>query len=230
MLIKIGTNIWTMDGPNVVFAGASMHTRMTVVRLRDGSLWVHSPIEYSPDAKLAIESLGGSVTALVAPNKFHHMFIGQWKEAHPDAQMFAESTVRNKIAFLQSAEELSDTAPELYGADIEQVVFAGNRLFQEVVFFHNQSKTLILTDMMINLRPEGIRLLPRLFLRFEGAIFPNGGITRLYRLFTGDKVKARKALAVIRAWSPQTLTFCHGEPFTEPAATVLERQFRWLDA
>lgn len=230
MLKVIGTNIWTMDGPKIVFAGAPMNTRMTIVRLGNGNLWVHSPIKYSPEAAQAIESLGGSVTALVAPNKFHHMFIGQWKEAHPSACVFAESTVQKKILFLQSAEELSDTAPDEYGDDIEQLVFAGNRFFQEVVFFHKESKTLILTDMMINLRAEGIKLLPRLLLRFEGAVFPNGGVTRLYRLFTWDKVRARESVAKIRAWSPQTLTFCHGEPLSDPVDNVLEQQFRWLDS
>ena len=82
---------------------------------------------------------------------------------------------------------------------------------------------------MINLRPEGIKFLPRLFLKFEGALFPNGGIARLYRLFTTDKAKARVALAQIRQWSPRQITFCHGEPFADSAKQVIDKQFRWLD-
>lgn len=229
MLKQIGSDIWTMNGPNIVFAGASMHTRMTIVRLQDKTLWVHSPIEYTPEARQAIAELEGTVVALVAPNKFHHLFVQQWKEVHPAARVFAESTLKAKISYLEDADEITNIAPDLYSQCIDQIVVGGNRLFQEAVFFHRTSKTLILTDLMINLRPEGIKFLPRLFLRFEGALFPNGGIPRLYRLFTRDKAEARKALAVIRSWAPERLTFCHGEPFTESADRIIQSEFRWLD-
>ncbi|XOV83202.1 MAG: hypothetical protein ACFHXK_20410 [bacterium] len=40
---------------------------------------------------------------------------------------------------------------------------------------------------MINLKTEGIKLLPRLFLKFEGIVDPNGSIPHLYPWFLSDK-------------------------------------------
>lgn len=229
MAKQISDDIWTMDGPDIVFAGASMHTRMTVVRLDDGGLWVHSPIELSDEVRAFIENIGGDVAALIAPNKFHYMFIGPWRETYPTAKVFAEEELAKKVPALADAEVLTSSPPALYARNIDQVVFGGNRTFQEVVFFHKASRSLIFTDLMINLKTDGIKLIPRLFLEFEGVTYPNGGIPRLYRWFSNDKDKARAALSVIRDWDPIRVLFCHGEPFDLTARELLDREFRFLD-
>ncbi len=229
MAAQIDEDIWTMDGPEVVFAGAPMHTRMTVVRLYDGRLWVHSPIELSECVLGFVRSLGGDVAALIAPNKFHYMFIDPWREAFPDARVFAEEDLVQKVRSLADAEILTDTAPDVYSGDVDQVVFAGNRMFQEVVFFHRASRSLIFTDLMVNLKTDGMKLIPRLFLEFEGVTFPNGGVPRLYRWFSHRRETAREALKVIKEWQPARLLFCHGEPFNLTAEEVLDREFECLD-
>jgi uncharacterized protein DUF4336 len=229
MVTQLDENIWTYDGPVVVFAGAPMHTRMTVIRLHDGRLWVHSPIELSENVQSFIKSLNGDVAALVAPNKFHYMFIEPWRDAFPHAAVFAEENLIHKVPSLSNAETLTNSPPQVYASDIDQVIFAGNRMFQEAVFFHKDSRTLILTDLMINLKADGLKLLPRLFLRFEGVIYPNGGIPRLYRWFSNDKAKARDALKVIVGWNPQRIVFCHGEPFDVGAKEVIAREFGYID-
>ncbi len=229
MVVEISNDIWTMDGPDLVFAGASMNTRMTVVRLQDGCLWVHSPIELNAQTRAFLNDLGGDVAALVGPNKFHHLFIEPWREAFPDAVVFAEEELRKKIPSLSTAELLSNQAASLYANDIDQVIFGGNRMFQEAVFFHRASRSLIFTDLMVNLKADGVSFLPRMFLKFEGVTYPNGGIPRLYRWFTNDKAAARAALNTIRGWQPQRVLFCHGEPLELPAQALLEREFSYLD-
>lgn len=228
MLNELGTNIWTLDGPEVIFAGAAMHTRMTVVRLDNGDLWIHSPIELSEPVLSSVKELGGSVSALIAPNKFHHMFMSAWQEAYPAAQVYAEPQVHKKIPALSCAEEITNSTPEQYSDEIDQVLFSGNRLFQEAVFFHKASHTLILTDLMLNLKAERVKFWPRQFLKFEGAIYPNGGVTRLYRWLTLDRAKAKQALSQIQAWEPKQITFCHGVTFLDNATNIIEKEFRWL--
>ncbi len=228
MATQVDNDIWTLDGPEVVFAGASMHTRMTVVRLQDERLWVHSPIELSGSVREFINDIGGNVAALVAPNKFHYMFMELWQESYPQAQVFAEESLVRKVPYLSNAEILTNSTPSIYSRDIEQVIFGGNRMFQEVVFFHKSSRSLILTDLMINLKTVGIAFLPRMFLEFEGVTFPHGGVPRLYRWLTSDKEKAREALGIIQRWKPKHILFCHGEPFSESAEVVLDREFEYL--
>jgi hypothetical protein len=61
-MIPFGPEIWTVDGPEVSFAGFAYPTRMTVVRLQGGALWVWSPIALTADITAALEALGPTVT------------------------------------------------------------------------------------------------------------------------------------------------------------------------
>src|SRR5262249_7238680 len=68
-------------------------TRMTVVRLSNGDLFLHSPIKF--DVRLANELLGfGAVRHLVSPNQFHYAHIGGWAKAFPNAVSWASPRVR----------------------------------------------------------------------------------------------------------------------------------------
>ena len=82
---------------------------MTIVKLSEGGLWVHSPIAYTEDTKSALHEIGGDVTALIAPNKFHYLYLEQWRAAYPNAQVFAESSLRKKVPSLAKVEALTNT-------------------------------------------------------------------------------------------------------------------------
>jgi len=53
-------------------------SRMTVIRLKDRRILLHSPVPSDPDLRSAVENLG-QVAALIAPNLFHHQFLSEWK-------------------------------------------------------------------------------------------------------------------------------------------------------
>ena len=143
MIRNVAKDIWTIEGPVVTFAGASTNTRMTVIRLNSGALWIHSPVAWTPEIESFVDDQ--PICALIAPNKFHHLWIGEWSERFPSAEVFAEEDVKKKVASLAAATELTNTPPSLYGEEIDQVLVAGNRLFQEVAFFHKASGTAIFT-------------------------------------------------------------------------------------
>ena len=51
---KLAENLWLVDGETVSFLGLPYRTRMTVIRLSDGGLWVHSPVRHSAFGKLGV--------------------------------------------------------------------------------------------------------------------------------------------------------------------------------
>ena len=51
---------------------------------------------------------------------------------------------------------LTDKAPELWSDEIDQLIFKGSSVIEEVVFFHKSTKTLIVTDLIENFEPEKI--------------------------------------------------------------------------
>jgi hypothetical protein len=59
-------------------------TRMTVVRLSNGDLVLHSPITFDEGLAGELQRLG-SVRHLVSPNQFHYAHIGEWATAFQDA-------------------------------------------------------------------------------------------------------------------------------------------------
>ena len=228
MVTEVDDSIWTIDGPDVYGGGAFFPTRMTVVRLSDGRLWIHSPIQLDDNVRASIEDLGGGVAALVAPNKFHYLFVEPWREAFPLAKMFAEEDLLRKVPSLADANVLDDTPPNLYSKDLDQVIFSGNRLLDEVVFFHRSSRSLIVTDLLSNLDPNRMKLLAKIWFKFQGVTYPNGGVPRLYRWLMDDKESAKRALATIMQWQPKRILFCHGKPFDLTAQRVLDREFSFL--
>jgi hypothetical protein len=84
MLRQFGKEMWTADGPSVSVAGFVFPTRTIVIRLSDGALFVWSPIALPSELKVAIDCLG-PVRHIVAPNRLHHMFVGEWQSAYPAA-------------------------------------------------------------------------------------------------------------------------------------------------
>ncbi|MDF4951923.1 DUF4336 domain-containing protein, partial [Vibrio parahaemolyticus] len=92
---KLAHEIWIFDGDPVQFLGLPYTTRMTIVRLSDGGLWVHSPIQLSNSIKEQINNLG-QVKYLIAPNHLHHLFLSEWVFAYPSAEIYGTDEVIKK--------------------------------------------------------------------------------------------------------------------------------------
>jgi hypothetical protein len=88
MLKEFGREIWIADGPDVAVVGFHYPTRMAVVRLRDGSLFIWSPIKLTDSLRSAVDAVG-EVRHIVAPNSLHHLFLQEWKRAYPGAKVYA---------------------------------------------------------------------------------------------------------------------------------------------
>lgn len=88
MLEEFGPEIWIAQGPTVAVAGFHYPTRMAVIRLAKGDLVVWSPTALSDELRAAVTGLG-TVLHLVAPNSLHHIFLGDWRRAYPNAKLYA---------------------------------------------------------------------------------------------------------------------------------------------
>jgi hypothetical protein len=81
LLQEFGPEIWMADGPVVSFYGFPYPTRMAVVRLSDGGLFVWSPVALSAALQPEIDALG-PVRCLVSPNLLHSRLIRRPASAH----------------------------------------------------------------------------------------------------------------------------------------------------
>src|SRR6185437_12849255 len=95
ILREFGPGIWTAEGPVVSFMTFPYSTRMAVVRLSGGGLFVWSPIALADPLKRAVDALG-PVQCIVSPNRIHHLFLGAWQSAYPAARLYAPPGLRRK--------------------------------------------------------------------------------------------------------------------------------------
>ena len=149
---QLADDLWVADAP-LRFLGLEVGTRMTAIRLPDGRLMLISPVPAEPALVERVGALG-SVAFLVAPNRFHHLYVAEWKTACPEAAVYAAPGLDEKRPDLATAGVLSDAAEPGWSSVVEQQVMAGFPLTNEVVFFHRPSATLIATDLAFHVGAE----------------------------------------------------------------------------
>lgn len=235
-LKPVGEDLWVVDGPVVrmAYLGASLPfpTRMVVVRLGSGDLFLWSPIELDENLRSRIDALG-PVRQLVSPNKIHYAHIGAWKRAYPDAMAWASPGVRERAASqrieIDFDAELGDGPEPAWREDLDQLVFRGGRFMEEVVFFHRKTRTLILADLIENFEPERVGRGYGWLMRLAGAADPDGKAPLDMRLtFLGRKDEARASFARMLAWGPEKVVVAHGRWYDQDGTVELRRAFRWL--
>jgi glyoxylase-like metal-dependent hydrolase (beta-lactamase superfamily II) len=124
-------------------------SRMTVIRLEDGRILVHSPVPIEPDLRSAVENLG-QVAALIAPNLFHHQFISEWRAAFPEAKAFCAPGLAAKRSDFKFDGVLEDVSSLEWRGQVDQLLIKGIPDYSEVVFFHRTSRTLMVSDLVFN--------------------------------------------------------------------------------
>lgn len=222
-----------MDGPEIGFGYLSLKlpfpTRMTVVALSDGGLWLHSPTQPSEALFQAVARLG-DVRCLIAPNTLHYWWISEWKARFPDAVVYvAPGLDRRAKRPLPIDLELDDRPPAAWRGQIDQIVVR-SALLTEVVFFHHASRSLVLTDLIENFELDRTpKRWLRALLRAGGAADPDGKAPYDMQLsFLGRRRQLREAVERMIAWAPERVILAHGRWYRRNAVDELRRAFRWV--
>src|ERR1700756_3435135 len=135
MLKEFGNDVWTADGPHVSVAGFHYPTRMAVIRLSGGGVFIWSPTELTDALQAEVEAVG-PVRHIVAPNSLHHLFLPKWKRACPGATVYAAPGLRAKRKDIVFDADLADAPDGDWAGEIDQVLMRGNLITTEAVFFH----------------------------------------------------------------------------------------------
>jgi Domain of unknown function (DUF4336) len=230
-------NIGIIDGPfeylTILDVGLPLPftTRMTVVKLKNGDLFLHSPIAFDAALAETLQSLG-TVQHLVSPNQFHYAHIGEWSRAFPDAVTWASphapKRARARGIDVQFKRELGADAPEEWRDEIDQTAIPGG-IFGEIVFFHKQSKTLILADTIINFELDKMSQPWRFATWLTGMYYPQGQIFFGMRLpLLLQRRKSRAAVEKLLSWKPEGIILSHGRCFESDGSAILRRLFGWV--
>lgn len=227
MLMPFGKNIYYADGPTVSFFGFPYPTRMAVVRLSTGDVWVWSPIALTEELANAVQAVG-PVGFIVSPNKLHHLALGEWKNRWPDAQLYAPPGLARKKKELHFEAELDDEPDEAWRTDIDQTVFRGSCAMEEVVFFHRASATAIFGDLIQRFPQATATGWRGALMRLDGLVGPHGSTPREWRLSFLSRNAARAARQKVLEWHAEQLLIAHGECASGGATAIIAASLSWI--
>jgi hypothetical protein len=212
-------SVWTAATP-VRFAGVWFPHVMTVVRFSDDQLVVHSPCRPYDQLTLEIGRIG-HVAHIIAPNWFHDLYLNKYRQLYPQATVWGPSQLRRRLGSKLIDQELNNLTRPPWFAEMPHLTLSGLLTFDESIFFHGPSRTLIVADLLMNLlasptaprftwiayRLSGVndRLIMPPYLRWFGWFDP--------QIVASLNSSARQ----ITMWNPDHLIVGHGVPVREQA-------------
>ena len=228
MLQAFGPEIWIADGGEVAAGlGFRYPTRMAVIRLAGGELFIWSPTALTDSLRAEVDSLG-RVRHLVAPNSLHHLFLTEWKRAYPDAQVHAPPGLREKRRDIGFDGDLGNDPAPAWAGQIDQVLVQGNVITTEAVFFHTSSGAVLFTDLLQQLPPDWFFGWRALVAKWDLMVGPEPSVPRKFRVAFTNRRVARASLEQVLSWPVEKVLMAHGAPVNENGRAVLRRAFRWL--
>ncbi len=231
MLESFGTDLWVADGGIVSFHGFDYPTRMAVVRLSDGGLWLWSPVKKNAKIEGAVRALG-PVRHIVSPNKLHYLFLGEWQSAFPDAKLWGTGSTVAKCRNLRFSGALADDPPSDWAGQIDQAYFTNSPFMDELIFFHRKSRTAIIADLSQTFSDEFLKLhwpwwmrcIARLSRMTEGWGYPPID----YRISFRHRASALPKMRALFEKHPERVVVAHGAIVRDHGEDFLRRAFSWL--
>ncbi|KAL5230145.1 hypothetical protein ABZP36_028921 [Zizania latifolia] len=156
--------IWLFEQEQALgFSSVSTNTRMTVVKLKSGGLWVHAPIAPTKECIQLLKELDAPVEHIVLPTFAyeHKVFFGPFTRKFPKAQIWVAPRqwswpINLPLEFFgifRSKPLIDEDEDTPWAGEIEQKVLSSPEVgigpYVEVAFYHKPSRTLLVTDAVI---------------------------------------------------------------------------------
>ena len=199
---NVSENLWIVEHP-LRLMGAQFGERMTIIRLRNGDLWLHSLVPFDDSLPAMLGKLG-SVRHLVVPSCMHNLNSHEWQQAYPEAAVYAPASVSRVKSFISIDERQSPAWED----EIAVVAIDGMPKVNEVVFVHLATGTLIITDLAFNIDND-INGWTTLFFKLYGAL-GKFGPTKLIRAMIKDEKAFASSLQKVMEYDFDRIILAHG--------------------
>jgi hypothetical protein len=221
-LRAIADGVWAFETEIRLGPGFRLPLRSTLLRLDGGALAMVSPVRLGDDEAAEVDRLG-PVEHLVAPNLFHHLFLGKAAARWPKAKVWGPQALAKKRSDLRFDGVLEEAGR--IGGALRVIPFEGAAKLGESALLHEPSRSLLLTDSVFHVtEPRGA--LTGLVLRIVGAhkVFAQ---SRFERLLCDDRQKlAASSRAVLDAGFDRVIP-AHGDVVDVDPRARLEAAWAW---
>eukprot|EP01119_Soliformovum_irregulare_P015745 TRINITY_DN4478_c0_g1_i1.p1 TRINITY_DN4478_c0_g1~~TRINITY_DN4478_c0_g1_i1.p1 ORF type:complete len:241 (-),score=58.72 TRINITY_DN4478_c0_g1_i1:39-761(-) len=223
---KLDNNTTIFSVPFKRFNLLKVGGRATAIRLKNGDVFVFSPVKAQESTFRELESLG-NVKYLVCPNTEHSMYVADYKKRYPNAKVIGVEGLdkkRTEVSWDGLYQGESDNQPQFgFEDEIDARYFRGS-VNKDVLFLHKEGKTLLVADVLFNLPPKeqhkDFGPIQNILL---GSMNPQSTLHRLltYYMLTKDKGRMRKdATFVASNWKFERIIPCHGDVIEKDGQTA----------
>ncbi|MEI9947853.1 MAG: hypothetical protein WDO74_02465 [Pseudomonadota bacterium] len=182
---ELSENLWRVEGALPHF---SMRRVMSVVRLQDGRLLIHSAIAMDEPSMQRLEAWGEPAILLI-PHSRHRMDAPRYKRRYPALRVFAPPAVMNSASAMVNVDGAFAEAPLDASASLE--LLDGTGQSEAALIVHsNDGTSVVLTEIVFDLEPPKSALL-RTALKLIG-FGPRPVVTPVVKL---ELVKSKDKLA-----------------------------------
>ncbi len=221
-LHTIGDQCWVADR-ELIYGRGLLPVRMVILRGNDGALTLYSPVHLDDGTLEALSGLG-SVRHVIAPNRFHTLFVGRALALYPEAELLVcEAHGGLAQQFGDRTRVIRERTVLESGLELMPVRLRDG--LGEVVAYHDPSVTLILADLLFNIQQAAGG--PVRFAYRMNGIWRRPGQSRLQRLFL---LRDEESLAGFYRWALsrpfEQIAMAHGHLMSIDAREQFYQVFR----
>jgi hypothetical protein len=230
-LKQITSNIWVKEQP-LKYLGLEVGTRMTIIRLADNQLLLISPIKLEQQIIIEINQLG-IVKYIIAPNLFHYLYLQSCKNNYSSASLVTppglaakQPNIKNDLIFTQDVIDFNGELEYFLFAGFQTLLPSGFTIANEIIFFHPESKTLILTDTVFNF-DRSFPFITQFASRIIGC-YQQLRPSILEKIATQDKEQITTSIKRLLQWDFQRVIMAHGTIVEDNAKEQLKEGYEWF--
>lgn len=200
--------------------GIDFRRNVTLLRLADGRVVVHSTAPFTEQDITAIRRFG-EPSWLVEATFMHDTFAKEGRAAFPDLRYFAPDGF-TKASGIPT--ESLGSPPSDWKDEIDVLKLDGNRM-NEHALFHRRSATLVVADLFFSF-PRETRGWARFFVRHIMRLPRLFGMSVFFRMTISDRQAFKSSIKALLRWNFERVVVAHREPVEEKARAAVERALR----
>jgi hypothetical protein len=200
--------------------GIDFRRNVTLLRLTDGRVVIHSTAPFAENDVAAIRGFGEPAW-LVDATLMHDTFAKEGRAALPDLPYLAPagfpevSGISTALLFPPAAE---------WAGQIDVIAIEGTRK-NEHALFHRRSRTMVVADLFFSMPPE-TRGWPRFFARHFMRLPRLFGISAFFRLVINDRQAFESSVYRLLELEFDNLIVAHWEPLVRNSKGTVEQALR----
>ena len=204
-----------------------MGRRMTVLQVGAGELAVHGAVRMSEPDMQRLDAIG-RVAYVIAPNPFHASEAPWYADRYPAAKTLVPAAMRRKQERRMRIDgTIEESWPVELAGELEALLIDGLRL-PETAYWHRRSKTLVVTDLVMNFGNDHFKGIFKPLMRING-IVDHFGPSRLLRSAIQDKAALRDSLARVMQWDFDRVVMSHGRVLEKDGKPRMAQAFGFLE-